>query len=211
MICISLVNKSYSECLKIIRKEEMVEVRMDLLDLNVRQVRKLFKASPRLIATFRKGIATDAKRFEYLSEAVSSGAAWVDIDLLTDESFRTELLRIASEKNCQVIVSYHNFALTPSYIDLVNIARECMLKGGALVKIACQVTSRKDVLNLLTLYDLDMRLIAIGMGNMGRITRIAAPFLGAEFTYASYETGEEAAPGQLGREEMRQILNLLNK
>lgn len=189
----------------------MVEVRMDLLDLNIDQVRKLFRTSPRLIATFRKGKVPDTKRFEYLTEAITSGASWVDIDLLTDESFRTELLRVASGKNCQVIVSYHNFTSTPPYIDLVNIARECMLKGGALAKIACQVTSRKDVLNLLTLYDLDMRLIAIGMGNMGRITRIAAPFLGAEFTYASYETGAEAAPGQLGREEMQQILNLLNK
>src|SRR4030042_7082301 len=112
MICISLVNKSFSECLKIIRKEEMVEVRMDLLDLDIGQVRKLFRTSPRLIATFRKGEVPDTKRFEYLAKAITSGASWVDIDLLTDESFRTELLHIASGKNCQVIVSYHNFTST---------------------------------------------------------------------------------------------------
>jgi len=211
MICISLANKSFSECLKIVRKEQMAEVRMDLLDLETDQVRQLFSSSNRLIATFRKGVSADSKRFEYLAEAINSGAAWIDMDLSADESFRPELLRMANEKHCQVIISYHNFSLTPPYIDLVEIARQCMLKGGAMAKIACQVSSRKDLVNLLALYDLDMKLIAIGMGPMGRITRIAAPFLGAEFTYASYEPGSEAAPGQISKKDMRQILKLLDK
>jgi 3-dehydroquinate dehydratase-1 len=210
MICVSLANKSFSECLITVRKEQMVEVRMDLLDLDIVQVRQLFSSSGNLIATFRKGASPDSKRFEYLAEAIDSGAAWVDIDLLTDESFRQELINKAHEKHCQVIVSYHNFSLTPPYIDLVEIARQCMVKGGTMAKIACQVNSRRDMINLLALYDLDMKLIAIGMGPMGRITRIVAPFLGAEFTYASLEPGSEAAPGQISRKDMHQIFKLLD-
>ena len=189
----------------------MAEIRMDLVDLDLRQVKQLFSSSARLIAAFRTGTAPDSKRFEYLAKAIRAGAAWVDMDLLTDESFRQELILLANEKQCQVIVSYHNFSHTPPYIDLVEIARQCMIKGGTIAKIACQVNSRKDVINLLALYDLDMKLISIGMGPMGRITRIAAPFLGAEFTYESYEEGSEAAPGQISRKDMQQIFKLLDK
>ncbi len=211
MICISLVNKNFSECLKIVSKEQLVEIRIDKLKLTLEETGKLFRASSTLVATCRKGELTDQERHGHLAMAVFSGAAYVDIDTGTDDSFRTELIRLARSKNCRVIVSYHNFDATPSYNDLAEIADQCIQKGGDIAKIACMVKSEEDVINMLSLYNLDMQLISVGMGDMGKITRVAAPYLGAEFTYASYEPGLEAAAGQISRDDMKKIFDLLNK
>jgi 3-dehydroquinate dehydratase-1 len=211
MICISLVNRSFSECLAIVRQEGLVEVRIDQLDLSLEEAGELIKASPTLIATCRRGRFPDQQRHTYLDRAVRSGAAYVDMDTETDESFRQELVSLAKGHNCRVIISYHNFEATPSLGELEATARQCIEKGGALAKIACMVRTVKDVITILSLYDLDLPLIALGMGEMGRITRIAAPLLGAEFTYASYEPGSEAAAGQLSVEDMKQIFSLLKQ
>ena len=211
MICISLVNRSFSECLAIVRQEGLVEVRIDKLDLSVEETGELFKASPTLVATCRRGRFPDQERHSFLDRAIRSGAAYVDMDTETDESFRQELVSLARDHNCRVIVSYHNFEATPSSGELEAIVRQCIGKGGEIAKIACMVRTVKDVITILSLYDLDIPLIALGMGEMGRITRVAAPLLGAEFTYASYEPGSEAASGQLSRKDMKQILSILQK
>ena len=47
------------------------------------------------------------------------------------------------------------------------------------------VNVNRDNSKILSLYKAPGRLVAIGMGDLGKISRIVAPFLGAEFTYAS--------------------------
>lgn len=49
---------------------------------------------------------------------------------------------------------------------------------------------------MLSLYESRKNVIALGMGPLGVITRIAAPFLGAPLTYASLAPGKETAEGQ---------------
>jgi 3-dehydroquinate dehydratase-1 len=44
------------------------------------------------------------------------------------------------------------------------------------------------------------------MGDLGRISRIVAPFMGAEFTYASLSEGEATAPGQISYERLSQFI-----
>jgi len=210
MICISLINKSFNECLEIVTQEQLVEIRIDKLKLSLEETGKLFRASATLVATCRKEELSDQDRHGHLAMAVFSGASYVDIDSQTDDSFREELIQLAISKNCRVIVSYHNFDSTPSYEELAEIADQCIQKGGNVAKIACMVRSEEDVIKLLSLYKLDIPIISIGMGEMGKITRVAAPYLGAEFTYASYEPGMEAAAGQISREDMKQIFDLLN-
>ena len=50
-------------------------------------------------------------------------------------------------------------------------------------------------------------MVVIGMGREGLITRVAAPFLGAEFTFASPGKGKETAPGQLSRAELANLID----
>jgi 3-dehydroquinate dehydratase len=47
------------------------------------------------------------------------------------------------------------------------------------------------------------------MGKEAQITRIAAPLLGAPFTYAALESGRETAPGQLDKDTLAALLKLL--
>jgi 3-dehydroquinate dehydratase len=47
------------------------------------------------------------------------------------------------------------------------------------------------------------------MGEEGKITRAAAPFLGAEFTFAALDESRATAPGQLSLEAMEKIRELL--
>ena len=53
-------------------------------------------------------------------------------------------------------------------------------------------------------------IIALCMGEKGRVSRVMAPLLGAYLSYASLEKGAESAPGQLTIEEMNQIQHMLD-
>jgi 3-dehydroquinate dehydratase-1 len=109
-----------------------------------------------------------------------------------------------------VIVSFHDFKQTPGRNELERILESCMDRGGDIAKIATQVTSRKDIGNLLSLYDFPGRKVVIGMGPLGRITRVMAPYLGAEFTFASMDEGNETAPGQLSFQQLKRIYNVID-
>jgi 3-dehydroquinate dehydratase-1 len=43
------------------------------------------------------------------------------------------------------------------------------------------------------------------MGELGKISRIVAPFLGAEFTYASLSDEDATAPGQISYTRLNQF------
>jgi len=45
---------------------------------------------------------------------------------------------------------------------------------------------------------------------MGRITRVLAPYLGSEFTFAAPSFGEETAPGQLAAGDLMNIFKLVD-
>jgi 3-dehydroquinate dehydratase-1 len=47
------------------------------------------------------------------------------------------------------------------------------------------------------------------MGPKGRLTRVVAPLLGSQFTYASAAGGKETAEGQIEREELEKIMEAL--
>jgi 3-dehydroquinate dehydratase-1 len=49
-------------------------------------------------------------------------------------------------------------------------------------------------------------IIAVSMGDAGKISRVVAPLLGAYLTYASLRKGKESAPGQLSFEEVKRIM-----
>jgi len=53
------------------------------------------------------------------------------------------------------------------------------------------------------------KIIALCMGEEGKISRIMAPYFGSYLSFASLERGAESAPGQLTVEEMREIFRIL--
>ncbi|MCK4747714.1 MAG: type I 3-dehydroquinate dehydratase, partial [Bacteroidales bacterium] len=136
---------------------------------------------------------------------------YIDIELEADSSYREELVKAAIAYGTDVIISYHNFDSTPEASRLRKIVDSCKKAGADVVKIACQVYNDGDLHTLMGLYGEAQRMVVIGMGKKGLITRISAPFMGAEFTFASPGTGRETAPGQIDREQLASIIARINK
>ena len=75
-----------------------------------------------------------------------------------------------------------------------------------MAKIVTLVRVNRDNSKILSLYKNPGRLIAFGMGDLGKITRIVAPFLGAEFTYAAMDEGDPTAPGQIRYSRLKEFI-----
>ena len=87
--------------------------------------------------------------------------------------------------------------------------RACRAAGADVVKLACQVNEPADNIRLLSLYDKEEQLVIVGMGPLGVITRIAGPLLGALFTYAAPKKEMETATGQLTKDTLLQIYDMI--
>ena len=207
MICVSLSNIAFKECLALAKEESFVEFRFDLLDFTPDQVQQVVNVSQRSIATYRPDAKDPDRRMQTMITALKAGASYVDIELEEESYYRKELISAARTYGRDVIISYHNYDHTPDASRLKKIVASCKKSGADVVKIACQVISEKDNRSLMGLYPESDRMVVIGMGKKGLITRIAAPFVGAEFTFASPGRGQETAPGQITRKELMNIID----
>ena len=73
------------------------------------------------------------------------------------------------------------------------------------------VRTNNNNADILSLYNIPGRVVAFGMGNLGKITRIVAPFLGAEFTYAAMDEGAQTAPGQIKYSIMKSAIQQIEE
>jgi 3-dehydroquinate dehydratase I len=221
MICISIGNPEFESCKRILDDSavRMAEIRLDGAALSYDEIGTIFSTYSNLVATCRPTNGpdprSDAERKKMLMTAIIAGAAFVDLEVESDDAFKRELIQTARIQQCRVIISYHNYDSTPSRPQLEKIVERCFEDGADIAKVACHVHSACDSARLLALYDYPARaylgreILAIGMGEKGKITRLAAPLLGAPFTYASMPGQKETAPGQLDNESLIRLYELL--
>lgn len=208
MICVSLAGITFEECVKLMAKTEFAEIRIDQLNLSDDQFSSLFAMKKNTIATCRPGKDAD-QRLALLKLAIESGAGYVDVEYESDETFRKELLEYAHAHHTLVIISYHNFEATPSAEELNHIVDQSFKWGADRVKITTTATSQADCSRVMALYDKYTKLIAFCMGKTGAITRVAAPLLGADFTYAAISKSLATAPGQLTVDELKEVYDVI--
>jgi len=220
LICVSIMERTVEGCLKAMDGLDFAEVRMDAMNASIEDIQTIFSRPLTLIATFmpsnpgmksQKTVDTDTRK-RYLIAAIDSGARYVDVEVQANSIFRGEIIEKAKMKNCKVIVSFHDFQTTPDAEKLKSITALCFQEGADIAKIACKVNNARDNLKLLMLLDnADYygKTIVIGMGDKGRITRIAAPLLGSPFTFASASKGKETAEGQIEKDTLEQMIRLL--
>jgi 3-dehydroquinate dehydratase-1 len=222
LICVSVYEPTVETCLNALKGLDFAEVRIDAMTHGtVDDMRKIFCQPLRLIATFRpQGLAgtgghipgLDDVRKRLLLASIEAGADYVDIELQSDRAYREEIIAKARSKDCKVIVSSHNFAETPGSEELVATVCRCFDEGADIAKIACMVNSERDNVKLLGILgreDLSGRTVVIGMGEKGRITRVAAPLLGSPFTFASISDEKKTAEGQIDMFTMQLIVKAL--
>ena len=79
---------------------------------------------------------------------------------------------------------------------------KCFELGAGVAKLAVKAVTRADVARVLALYDDERVVVALAMGELGVISRVAAPMLGAPFTFVAADAASATAPGQLTAEQM---------
>jgi 3-dehydroquinate dehydratase type I len=189
----------------------MIELRLDLIREHPSKLLPLIPKNIKTIVTCRGGVYGDREGMELLKDGILLGASFVDMEIETPAA-QIELLKsTAREAGCGIILSYHNFERTADREDLESLMIACYEKGADIAKIATQVNAPEDVRNLLSLYELPGKKVILGMGSMGRITRVTGPYLGAAFTFASVGEGGETAPGQLTVKQLNEIYKVIDE
>ena len=212
MICTSIQNKSYREILDILPSLEMAEIRLDSCKLSDSEIAELFaQTDVPLVATCRAAGADWEEAERKLTAAVQAGARYADLEIEAPSGFSRRFQKLCQECGTALIRSYHNFELTPDEQGLQMALARCFRYGADIAKIVTACHSAEDVARIEALYSLILedvdsmegRLIAFGMGDEGRRSRIECLRRGAPFTYAALSAEEATAPGQPVSEELR--------
>ncbi len=208
-LCVSIANKPFNKCIDIAKIAYLVELRLDLLNLNLDELKQLFDLNTKYIITNRLGDTINEQGAAFLKNIIDLGANYIDVEFEENNEYLTDLISFTKLTNCKVILSYHNFEHTPSNKELQNIIDLAKNQKADFVKIATEVTTQKDVLRILSLYENNDKLIAFGMGEVGRISRVASLYMGAEFTYVSVDEDNKTASGQLTVDEMNTLFDII--
>jgi 3-dehydroquinate dehydratase type I len=210
MICVSLAHISgLDEAIH--SGAGLIELRLDLIKEAPSKLLPLIPKDIETIVTCRPGVYGEAERIELLKAAIKEGAGYVDIEIETAADQMEDLISSAKQSGCRIILSYHNFERTADREDLESLMISCYERGAEIAKIACQVNAAEDIRNLLSLYDVPGKKVILGMGSMGRISRVIGPYLGAAFTFASPGDGGETAPGQLTVKQLNEIYKVIDE
>jgi 3-dehydroquinate dehydratase type I len=189
-----------------LKKCEMAELRLDKIQPEISEIKKLLAFKIPVIATCRKGIYNDDNRLKMLTVAAENGATYIDIEIESDKTYSKKLIDVAHCNNCKIIISYHNFNETPDIIALKNIIEQAKTFNPDFIKIVTKALAIEDNSTVLSLYETEKKLIAFAMGEYGKKSRRKSFELGAPFIYAAYEKGCESAEGQMTMDEIKKKL-----
>lgn len=155
-------------------------------------------ATIRLASEGGKWTGADSDRWPLLEEAVRH-LSGIDVEINSElVVFASELAR---EKNKLCILSHHNFTETPTaeaMRQMIGYAHEL----GCIAKIAAAVNTPEDLAAMRSVLAGPWKLpvCLIGMGPLGRDTRLSFPREGSCFTYGYLDT--PGAPGQFSAAEL---------
>lgn len=217
MICTSIQHKTYTRILDALNapEVEMAEIRLDLCELSDEEIEDLFGCSDTpLVATCRFGALTWEEVERRLSLAVGAGARFADLEIEAPASVSKRFQKLCRINGTEIIRSFHDFASTPDDEVLQMALARCFRYGADVAKIVTACTSADDVKRLQALYTIVLegvdsmqgRLIAFGMGEAGRQSRLECLRRGAPFTYACLSSAEATAPGQWTAAEMQKAV-----
>jgi 3-dehydroquinate dehydratase I len=190
---------------------DLVELRLDLLAMPVADVRAscgrlarpiLFTA--RHPAEGGKGPEDDAGRAAML-EPFLDFAALIDVELRSASGMKS-LLEKAHAAGVGVVGSFHDFQATPANDTLTGARDFAQTVGFDAVKVATYLNGTSDLTRLITLTAERMRLpfSAMGMGPLGRVSRLVLAKTGSLLNYGFL--GNSNAPGQWPAAQLKELL-----
>ncbi len=153
------------------------------------------------------------ERVDLLLAAVHGGAAYIDVELLSPAESLQRLRDSLAGAKTRLILSHHNFRITPTREELIERVSQMQEKGADIGKIVTMAHDYHDVLRVLQLQEeaaaRNFPLIAFCMGRAGIISRLATLDLGGYMTYCAVGKEEGTAPGQIAVADLRTIFDIL--
>lgn len=217
-ICVPVAADNLAEFLEKTEKAQkvtdIIELRVDYIEnlkpndlLKIKE--KIYKKAILTCRTkteggFFKGKEVDRQKI--LEKAIKIGFDFVDIELRTINKIHT------TNPKTQIIVSHHNFKETPQVEDLEKIMQKMRKSRADIYKIATMINDKEDnqtLFKLMARKKEKEKTVIIGMGELGKITRVLGLIYGNFLTFASLE--EETAPGQISYSKMIELLEELFK
>lgn len=141
---------------------------------------------------------SNAEKLNFYRQAVDASYEYLDLEL------DSPLTDVFDRKKSKLIVSYHNFSATPSLAKLRSVIVQAQAKNPDMIKIATfvnQATDLQVLAKLLLDHQVPKQLIVVGMGELGKPSRVLFPYLGSFLTYAVFNN--KIASGQLSLLEMQ--------
>ena len=204
-VAVTVTDQETNEQLKPLDVDAL-EVRVDRfksqnLDDVMEHIRRLKQLRVPLILTVRNDRAEGGTRRisdEKKARIFEAAILLVDaIDIELSPGIRSAMIELGKKQKRTVIVSAHNFKITPSERELEKIFKDSRNAGADIVKIAAKANSLDDVNRMLqfTMRHREDRVITISLGDLGSISRLLFPGLGSLLVYTYID--RSAAPGQI--------------
>jgi 3-dehydroquinate dehydratase-1 len=196
------------------RVADLVEARLDLfegrdgpgaVDAWLNACARLQATGTPVVVTLRlageggRWSGRDEDRLPLLERAIRV-VSWIDVEAASP--LAAEVVRRAHAAGRRVVLSHHDFQMTPALEDLRRIVADARAAGADVAKVAVMVNGPEDRDRVFQLLDerADDRLCVIGMGADAASLRVSLAAAGSIFAYAYLD--RPAAPGQLSVAEL---------
>ena len=190
---------------------DLIELRLDLLELDADELQHAIPLmglpvllTARHPAEGGKGTEDPAGR-KALLEPLIELATLIDIELRSVPDMR-DIMAKARNHGVSVIGSFHDFQVTPGEEVLKGAMDYAQTAGLDAVKFATYLNGPEDLTRLIKLFVGQRRLpvSAMGMGNLGRVSRLTLAKVGSLLNYGFL--GEANATGQWPARQLKDLL-----
>ena len=169
---------------------------------------------PDMLREIRNALGEIPLIFTIRTVSEGGNADLIDIEYFSHENV-SELIRRIQMTGAKVIASTHDFEKTDDSKTLKNRFIDMDASGADILKMAVMPQRFEDVADLMQVTSevteeyTEKPVIAMSMGNLGSMSRIAGENFGSSVTFAT--VGKASAPGQFPVEELRMMMNALHK
>lgn len=233
-ICVPIVGRTEED---VIRQAELIsglpcdliEIRIDYFEhfTDIKAVSGMLEKLKMVIAqpviftlrTADEGGEQDISKEEYqkyLKQILITGLVdIIDIELFKGEELVKDIIREAHRFGVKVILSNHDFNKTPIKFEIIARLIKMQSLNADIAKIAVMPSTIDDLLTLLSAtHEVNSQfgeipIVTMSMGRTGMLSRISGQIFGSAITFGA--AGQASAPGQLEAEELKEILELINR
>lgn len=221
-VCVALFADNPADLMQKIEaaanENSLLELRLDYLPRPALVLLKLkqfaeFHRDITLVATCRRASnggkfrGSAASQLDVLLKAAAAGCQLVDVELETARSLKADQIE-KLRRHAGVIISFHDFRGTKK---LDETWQEMNGLPADYIKVVSTAKSLSDNVKMLRLLeersDIEST-VGVCMGEPGIISRILNVRFGSTFTFASAQTGEETAPGQIAARVLRDVYRI---